>query len=57
MGQNFRDAVDKKCYEQLKEPVFLCRRKLPIEYLSHLDTWFKLDKRQEEVLQTNYLWG
>ena len=57
VGQNFRDAVDKKYHEQLKEPVFQYRRRVPLEYLVHLDTWVKLDERKEEILRKNYLRG
>jgi hypothetical protein len=54
-GENMRDALCSKYYEQLKEDTFKYKRIKPRQYLTELETkWVFLDERQRKTLIDNY---
>ena len=54
-GENFRKAFDKKYYKQLYEDTFRYRRRLPREYIQHLQNrWVKVDTIVIKHLKNNY---
>ena len=57
-GENFRKAFDKKYYEQLCEDTFKYRRRLPIDYIQHLQNlWAKVDTLVIKCLKNNFFRG
>ena len=54
VGQNVRDALDKKYWEQLEVPVFLYKTVKPRDYITNLDKWVRLDERQIKELRKHF---
>ena len=55
-GKYFRNAFDKKYYEQLWEETFQYRRVTPRSYIVHLETrWVKMDTNVIARLRSRFL--
>jgi hypothetical protein len=54
-GENMRNALCSKYYEQLREETFKYKRIKPRQYITELETkWVFLDERQRKVLIDNF---
>ena len=58
IGENIRDYLETRYYEQLYEDVFKYKRILPRHYLSHLESkWVILDELKIEEMVKKYKRG